>query len=94
MECQALKRNPPPIKRVGGLSLVCVGCYLPSPLSTTTQSPLLSFSVPSGQVPAKAESEPMVQPHCVTDNLGRKSVTSIAGFHARIVADYTDLVLT
>ena len=38
----------------------------------------------------KAEREPMVQPHGVTDNFRRKAVPLVTGFHARIVADHTD----
>ena len=39
---------------------------------------------------SKAQREPMVQPHGMTDNFGRKSVASVAGFHEPIVADHTD----
>ena len=39
---------------------------------------------------AEAEREPMVEPNSVTDNLRRKSVASVAGFHAPIVADHAD----
>ena len=38
----------------------------------------------------KAESEPMVQPHAVANDFGRKTVASVAGFHEPIVADCTD----
>ena len=36
---------------------------------------------------AKAQSEPMVQPNRVADDLGWEAVTSIQGFHRLIVAD-------
>ena len=36
---------------------------------------------------AKAQSEPMVQPNRVADDLGWKAVASIQGFHRSIVAD-------
>ncbi len=36
---------------------------------------------------AEAQSEPMVQPNGVADDLGWKAVTSIQGFHRSIVAD-------
>ena len=42
----------------------------------------------------EAEREPMVQPDSMADNLGRKSVASVAGFHAPIVADPADCALT
>jgi len=36
---------------------------------------------------AKTQREPMVQPNRMADDLGRKAVTSIQGFHRSIVAD-------
>ena len=42
----------------------------------------------------EAEREPMVEPNSVTDNLRRKSLASVAGFHAPIVADHADCALT
>ena len=36
---------------------------------------------------AKAQSEPMVQPDGMADDLGWKAVTPVQGFHRSIVAD-------
>ena len=42
----------------------------------------------------EAEREPMVEADSMADNLGRKSVTSVAGFHSPTVADNADCALT
>ena len=42
----------------------------------------------------EGEREPMIEPNGITDDFGWKLVTSIAGFHASMVADPADVGLS